>query len=463
MAGRILIVDNVPTNRIILKVKLSSAFYEVIQAASGRDAMMRAKQDQPDIIILDTNLGDMTAHEACAQLKADPITCDIPVLIATPAADTEAKIAALKAGADEFLTKPIDELTLTARVRALLRARSTTHELRRRNETARTLGFAEAPVNFTMPGKIVLVGRNPEDAMTWRAGLRGLVQDTIEISQADRVIEKIAADDAADVYLISADIMGSTGGLSLISDIRARANTRFAGIVVVHGAQDRKEAIMALDLGANDIITRGADPEEMALRLRSQMRSKKEADALRSTIDEGLRLAMVDPLTGLYNRRYALPHIAQIAQASNQAGQNFALMLLDLDRFKRINDTYGHAVGDEVLKEVALRMQKCLRSVDLVARYGGEEFLICLPQISLRDARITAERIRAAICDTAVTVTAQGDPVMSSVSIGLAMGGAPDGTPVQHDTQALLDIADRALYDAKAEGRNQVTLGPFAA
>jgi two-component system cell cycle response regulator len=458
MAGRILIVDNVPTNRIILKVKLSSAFYEVIQAACGRDAMQRAKDEQPDIIILDTNLGDMTAHDACARLKADPLTRNIPILIATPAGDTEAKIAALKAGADEFLSKPINELTLTARVRALLRARATTDELRRRNETARTLGFSESSANFSTPGKIVLIGRGPEDAMTWRAGLRGLVQDNIEIVQADRLLEMIAADQAADVYVISADIAGQTDGLRLISDIRTRDISRFAGIVVVHGAQDCKEAIMALDLGANDIITRGSDPEELALRLRSQMRRKKEADALRSTVDEGLRLAMVDPLTGLYNRRYALPHITQVADKSAQTGQNFALMLLDLDRFKLVNDTFGHATGDVVLKEVAKRIQKNLRGIDMVARYGGEEFLVCLPQTTLVDARIAAERIRAAICSTPIVTTHHGAPIMSSISIGLAMGG-----PQAQDIDSLLAIADRALYEAKSEGRNQVTLGSCAA
>jgi two-component system cell cycle response regulator len=458
MAGRILIVDNVPTNRIILKVKLSSACYEVIQAASGKDALQRAADSQPEIIILDTNLGDMTAHEACAQLKADPATRHIPVLIATPPGDTEAKIAALKAGADEFLAKPIDELTLTARVRALMRARATTDELRRRDATARTLGFAEAPASFSTPGKIVLVGRNVEDAMTWRAGLRGLVSDDIEIVPADRLLETIAAEQAADLYVISSDIAGGTSGLRLIADIRARQITRAAGIVVVHGRQDRKEAVMALDLGANDIITRGADPEELALRLRSQMRRKKEADVLRNSVDEGLRLAMIDPLTGLYNRRYALPHLTQISEKSAKSGQHFAIMLIDLDRFKLVNDTFGHQVGDTVLTEVAKRMRDNLRGIDLVARFGGEEFLVCMPMTTLMEARTAAERLRSAICGTPVATAPDGTPVSVSASIGLAMGGAS-----QASIEMLLQIADRALYDAKAEGRNQVTLGSYAA
>jgi two-component system cell cycle response regulator len=458
MAGRILIVDNVPTNRIILKVKLSSAFYEVIQAASGKDALERARDSEPEIIILDTDLGDMSAHEACAQLKSDPATRHIPVLIATPPGDTEAKIAALKAGADEFLAKPIDELTLTARVRALMRARATTNELRRRDETARSLGFAEAPSSFTAPGKIALIGRNAEDAMTWRAGLRGLVSDDIEIIQADRLLEVIANGHVADLYVISSDVLGDTDGLRLVADIRARPHTRSAGIVVVHGRQDRKEAVMALDLGANDIITRGADPEELALRLRSQMRRKKEADVLRNSVDEGLRLAMIDPLTGLYNRRYALPYITKISENSIKLGQNFALMMIDLDRFKSVNDTFGHAVGDLVLAEVAKRMRENLRGVDLVARFGGEEFLVCMPATTLVEARAAAERLRHVICSTPAAVTSDGVPVTISASIGLSMGGE-----VSESIEALLQISDRALYDAKAEGRNQVTLGSHAA
>lgn len=458
MAGRILIVDNVPTNRIILKVKLSSAFYEVIQAVSGRDALLRAADSQPDIIILDTDLGDMSAHEVCTRLKADPATHHIPVLIATPAGDTEARIAALKAGADEFLAKPIDELTLTARVRALMRARATTDELRRRDETARSFGFAEASVHFATPGKIALVGRCAEDAMTWRAGLRGLVMDNIEIVAADHLLETIAGGNGADIYVISSDIFGNMNGLGLIADIRARQSSRFAGIVVVHGSQDRNEAVMALDLGANDIITRGGDPEELALRLRSQMRRKKEADILRNSVDEGLRLAMIDPLTGLYNRRYALPHLTQISQEAAKSGQNFAIMLIDLDRFKTINDTYGHSVGDKVLIEVAKRMRDTLRGIDLVARFGGEEFMVCMPMSTLVEARTAAERLRAAICGTPVAQASDGTPVSVSASIGLAMGGDTNAS-----IEALLQISDRALYDSKAEGRNQVTLGSHAA
>ncbi|SFI48654.1 diguanylate cyclase [Celeribacter neptunius] len=457
MAGSILIADNVPTNRIILKVKLASAYYDVTQAPSGAEVLALARRMRPNLIILDMDLGDMTGFEACAELKSDPVTTHIPVAIITPAQDKEAKIAALKAGADEFLTKPLDELTLTARVRALMRASATSEELRRRNETSHALGFNEASNLYDHPGKITLIGSTTEEAMSWRAGLKGMVSDQISIERADHLLEAIYHGDVADLYVISAQAGGSSDGLRLISDLRAREQTRNAGIVVVHGAQDRKEALMALDLGANDLITRGADPEEMTLRLRTQMRRKKDADLLQMTLDEGLRLATRDKLTGLYNRHYAMPHLEKIAAEAQETGQPYALMLIDIDRFKAVNDTYGHAVGDAVLIEVAERLRDNLRGMDLVSRFGGEEFLICMPMTSLMEARMVAERLRSAICAHPATVTPEGIPVTVSASIGLAMGGTPGGRASA--TDRLLDIADQALYGSKADGRNQVTLG----
>ncbi|AJE48060.1 diguanylate cyclase [Celeribacter indicus] len=458
MTGSILIADNVPTNRIILKVKLSSAFYEVTQATSGAEALARARSERPNLVLLDIDLGDMTGYAACAALKADPLTAHIAVAIITPPRDQEAKIAALKAGADEVLGKPLDAPTLSARVRALMRASATSGELRRRGETVRALGFAEAPATFGRPGRITLVGSTAEEAMGWRVGLRGMIHDEIVIERREKVLRAVHDGAHSDLYVISTR-PGTGEGLRLISDLRAREATRHAGIIVVHGQQERREALMALDLGANDLITRGADPEEMALRLRTQMRRKRDADLLRQILDEGLRLVSIDSLTRLYNRRYALAHLEKIAEEARTGGRHFALMLIDIDRFKSVNDTFGHAVGDAVLAEVGQRLRDSLRGMDLVARFGGEEFLVCMPMTSLTEARAAAERLRVTICDRPMTIAPDGTPVTVSVSIGLAMGGGPDRSAIPD----LLAVADQALYSAKAEGRNQVTLGSHAA
>lgn len=265
-----------------------------------------------------------------------------------------------------------------------------------------------------------------------------------------------------DVFLIAAGPEGSSSGLHLMSELRSRSGTRHAAIcILVQPGQDAA-AVMALDLGANDLITAGSDPREMALRLNTQLRRKDQADRLRASMRDGLRAAVVDPLTGLYNRRYAMPHVARIAERAQQTGRAFAVMILDLDRFKSVNDTWGHAVGDAVLVDVATRLRDNLRPVDMVARIGGEEFLVVLPDTPLAQAEIAAERLRHVIAERPVSITG-GPDVPVTISIGLALGGeiglnrsgAPESLG-QPEVQALIDRADHAMLMAKTDGRNQV-------
>jgi two-component system cell cycle response regulator len=136
MTGRILIVDDVATNRIVMKVKLAQACYSVEQADSGAVALRAARENRPDLIILDVLMPDMSGLEVCRRIKADPETADIPVLLVTTLSDRASKMAGLEAGADDFLTKPVDEVTLLARVRSLIRARDTVRELRSGANTA---------------------------------------------------------------------------------------------------------------------------------------------------------------------------------------------------------------------------------------------------------------------------------------------------------------------------------------
>jgi len=216
---------------------------------------------------------------------------------------------------------------------------------------------------------------------------------------------------------------------------------------------------MALDLGANDILTEGFLPAELAIRLRTQLRRKADGDRLRASVEDGLRLAVTDPLTGLYNRRYAVTHLGRIAENAAATGRPFAVMVADLDRFKSINDTWGHPAGDAVLVEIAHRLRDNLRAVDMVARIGGEEFLIAMPDTDDAAAELAADRLRRIAQSTPVTLRDGRTRVAATISIGVAVS-AEDGTEPNAD---LIDRADRALLAAKAEGRNQVTLSRPAA
>ena len=456
MSGRILVVDDVATNRIVLKVKLAAACYDVLQAEGGEEALRLAQAERPDLILLDFAMPDLDGVEVCRRLKADPATADIPVIMVTAYDDTAAKLAALEAGAEEFLSKPLDDLRLLARVRSALRARSIAAELALREGTQAALGFSEPASTFETPSRIALIPPTPATGIAWRGMLAGRLRHRIEVMSR---AEALAARPAPDVFVIGVAPAQPMEGLLLLSELRSRAETRHAGILVVLPEAAREPAAMALDMGASDLMGDPPDPQELALRLKTQVSRKKQADRLRARLRDGLQMAVTDPLTGLHNRRYGLSHLAQVAARARKDGRSYAVMLVDLDRFKTVNDRYGHATGDAVLTAVARRLAASLRSVDLVARIGGEEFLVVMPEISAPAAQAAAERLRRAVADTPIEVPG-GGTLTQTVSIGVAIGGG-EGARSEESEAEVLDRADRALYRAKAAGRDRITFGPL--
>jgi two-component system, cell cycle response regulator len=467
VAGKILIVDDIATNRIVLKVKLSGARYETSQAATGQMALALARRELPDLILMDVRLPDLNGIEVCRQLKADPATSNIPVVLVTANAEPGTRLAALKAGADDFMLKPLDELVLLARLRSLLRARETDEELRLRETTCRELGFNEAQADFAGRATVALVAPSREAGVTWRAALSRHLPGTqvISLNRDEALSQGAGSGDGPDAFIIAADLGRPGDGLRLMSELRSRPATRNSVICIATGEGMRETVAVALDLGASDILpldlTAGDHAEETAIRLRNQLARKRVADRQRDSVTDGLRMAVTDPLTGLYNRRYALPHLARMAERAKATGRQFAVMVLDLDRFKQVNDTFGHDAGDTVLVEMARRLRANLREVDLIARIGGEEFLIAMPETTLENAHRTAERICRSVERGPVLLPDGMGEISITVSIGLAMGGGPQYQNAQ--VQELVTRADRALMGAKAEGRNQVTISATAA
>lgn len=461
MGGRILIADDVATNRIVLKVKLGAAFYETLQAASGRETIMAAGDSRPDLVLLDVEMPDMSGIEVCRALKADPVTRDIPVVMVTAFRDMDRKMAALAAGADEVFWKPLDEVVLLARLRSILRAREAAQELGLRQHTYRDLGFAEPPEGFAGPATVAIVARDAATRESRTEELRPYMSDRLVPMDPDAALSDTAGGAHPDVFVIGADLAQPGGGLRLMSELRSRHATRHAAICVVLPAGAADTAAMALDLGANDLIEADAEPAEIALRIRIQVARKRQSDQLRASVEDRLRLAMTDPLTGLQNRRYAMAHLGRIAERAKASGRAFAVMVLDLDRFKTVNDTHGHAAGDAVLTEVAARLSAQLRPADLIARIGGEEFLIALPDTALKDACAVAERLRRAVADRPVALPHGQDAIGMTSSIGLAIGNVAATRDMNVDE--LIHSADMALLTAKLDGRNQVTLGKDAA
>lgn len=458
MHGRILIADDVAANRIIYKVKFGDASYEPLLASDARSCLAMAQSQRPDLILLDLALPDMPGTQVLQELRADPATRSIPVIVLTASRDAEDRLKALSAGADDVMSKPVLDHVLLARVRNLLRARGEqgfaasawgmpAHSV---------LGLAEAQAGFETLGTVALVSARPETARRWKDDLTPVLRDTLVMMSPDQAMKPLPAGMGAppDVFLIEADLDGAGSGLRLMSELASRAATRHSATCIVTATAKGEATATAFDLGADDVVPRGLGARELALRLRILIRRKRQSDRLRAAVEDGLKLAVIDPLTGIYNRRYAIPRIAGIAAQAAQEGSDFAVMVVDLDRFKSVNDRFGHAAGDRVLAEAARRLSENLRMTDLLARIGGEEFLVALPQTTFEDAERVADRLREVIAQHPITLPS-GHALRVTASIGVAMGQAMDGAP--EDVAALIDRADKALLHSKSAGRNLVT------
>lgn len=467
MQGRILIVDAIATNRIMLKVKLAGAFYSVEQAASVTEAVIAARASPPDLIISALELPDGGAAEICTNLKTDTATSVIPIMAVCTRTDREVRMAALEAGVHDILLKPLDDTLLLGRVRSLIRARNAASEWQLRDDTSCALGLAEPAAAFAPAGKFMLVSTDRARLQSWTKDLRPRLRANLAASTISDIMRALDRAATPDVFAL---ILPERGGdaaptLRLISALRANAATRHAGILLLQTAPDPGLAADALDLGADDVMVDGFDAPELALRLGTLLSRTRIADQLRATVRTGLQAAVVDPLTGLHNRRYAMPHLERVAKSAQAADRSFAVMVADLDHFKRINDLYGHLSGDAVLVETACRLRRNLRAADMIARIGGEEFLIVMPGTTMSAAQDAAIRLCDAIGASPMNVPGSATPIPVTISIGMAIGGRPGkaALPACEGGETLMHEADKALYAAKLRGRNQVTLGRPAA
>ncbi|WP_127104429.1 diguanylate cyclase domain-containing protein [Pararhodobacter zhoushanensis] len=462
MTGRILIVDDLATNRIILKVKLNAACHETLLAATGAEALEIAHAQQPKLILMDMQLPDMSGIDVCRRLRASPATQHIPVVIVTGINDRASRLQALEAGVDEFLAKPLNEVILLARIRSLLRAHQTETELRLRSETWGGMDLAEGETVFALPGRIGLIAAETAISMVWRSALSPYLRERLMVLSPAAALADTPPGAAPDFYMIASDLGRYGSGQRLVSDLRSRTTSRHSAIALVLTQADPETAAMALDVGASDLFTMPMDPQETALRISLHVQRKRRADGLRSAVSTGLKMAITDPLTGLYNRRYALAHLDRIAAESRETGRRFAVMVLDLDRFKAINDTYGHATGDAVLETVARRLSGALDPGTLLARIGGEEFLVVIPTATLADARHTAETLCQAIGGAPISLPDGRGNITVTISVGLAMCSNPPPTPTRSAAREALARADAALMGSKTDGRNQVTINSAA-
>jgi two-component system cell cycle response regulator len=249
--------------------------------------------------------------------------------------------------------------------------------------------------------------------------------------------------------LVSLDFV-NFDGLRLCSQLRSLERTRHVPILAITGTDNNARLVRALEIGVNDYLVRPIDGNEVKARVRTQVRKKRYTERLRDNVQISIEMAITDALTGLYNRRYMETHIAMLMEQAVTRGKPLAVLVLDIDYFKSINDTHGHDAGDDVLREFATRIRKSIRGIDLACRYGGEEFVVVMPETNMAIATVVGERLRRRIATEPFAIQQGTRTVDVTISIGIAaLKPADTGASV-------LKRADQALYRAKREGRNRV-------
>ncbi|WP_085900657.1 PleD family two-component system response regulator [Kiloniella majae] len=455
MAARILVVDDIPANVRLLEAKLMAEYFEVITASDGQSALEIAAKEMPDIILLDVMMPGMDGYEVCSRLKNDPKMRHIPVVMVTALSEVSDRVRGLEVGADDFLTKPLNDVALFARVRSLVRLKMMTDELRVRQEASSrfdSLGSGEADEEEAISNANILLAETNDLTASKIINFLTELEHNVDHSRDPREVIELGQEKSYDLFIVALDL-GGEDGLRLCSQLRAHEETRHVPILLVLEEENLSQLAKGLDIGVTDYLVKPIDPNELRARCKTQIKRRRYHDRLTDMLKKSVALAYTDPLTGVYNRRYMNAHLDRAIMEIAETAKPVSALMFDIDHFKQVNDTYGHASGDEVLKVLAKRVADAVRDFDMLARYGGEEFVVIMPSASSEQAFTVAERLRTRVGDKPIEVPGSPDALTITISVGVATTSDP-----MEMADSLLARADTALYDAKSMGRNCVCI-----
>jgi two-component system, cell cycle response regulator len=451
MTARVLVVDDILANVKLLEARLSAEYFEVLTAYSGQEALDIVARERVDVVLLDVMMPGMDGFEACRRIKANPNSHHVPVIMVTALDQPSDKVQGLENGADDFLTKPVDDIALITRVKNLARLKMLNDEMVLRASTSKQMGVGDndalQKALASRAGRILLVDDHPRSATRLVEAL-SKTNDTFVERDPQTALIKLAEHNF-DLLIVSLSL-ANADGLRLCSQVRSLDRTRHLPIIILVEPGDEARLLRGLDMGVNDYLMRPIERHEMLARVKTQIKRKRFSDYLRNRLEETVELAITDPLTGLHNRRYMESHLKTLVADAISSGRPLSILVTDIDHFKNVNDTHGHDGGDVVLREFSARIRRNTRGIDLACRLGGEEFLIIMPETDIGRAYQVGERLRAMVASEPFQINPDLK-IRVTASVGLATLESADDTP-----ETVFKRADNALYAAKRRGRNRV-------
>jgi two-component system cell cycle response regulator len=451
--NRILIVDDEPLNVKLLKAKLSRDTYVTIEAFNGQECLDKVKAEHPDLILLDLMMPGIDGFEVTRILKKDPKTRNIPIIHVT-ALDTSAdKARALEAGADEFLNKPINTKELLTRIRSLLRLKKYQEQLSTRKVSEAHFLNAETPApkleNIDLKATILIADTNKKHVDFLKTHL-SIYCNRFFVTGNGKEAVSIAESENIDIVLLDIPL-SDMNGHEVCRRLKKMDRTRNIQVITITSVADLESKLKSIELGTDDYLIKPVNELELTARIKSFIKKKAYLDMLVSKCETAVKSSITDQLTTLYNHAFFKHYLGLELLRSLHQKHFLTLVMLDLDNFKNVNDSYGHQEGDRILQAVATVIRSSVREIDVCARYGGEEFAVVLPYTDRHIGSRIAERLWKGIANIQETSTATTGTGRITVSIGVAI------CPLDAlNVEDLIHKADTAMYQAKKAGKNQI-------
>ena len=447
----ILVVDDDPLNIKLLAAQLLSKGYRVMTASDGEMALAKIEETPPDLILLDIMMPGIDGYEVTRRLKTNPETKEIPIILVTALTEDSEKKKGLEAGADEFINKPVNYPELDARVCSLLKLKEYQDQIgsRKKSEHLMSQGTVKQETGDRRKANLptVLVAEDDRTSAKLMTTYLSAIPCKIETAGTGAEALRIISLKKIDIVLLDI-MMPVLDGFEVCKSIKEKEETIPIQVVMITGLTDTKSKLKGIELGTDDFLVKPVNKDELRARVNALIKKKAYIDRLRERVDGALVAAVTDKLTGVYNHGYLKRFIELEFKRSQRNNHHLALLMVDVDDFKRFNDTHGHQCGDQALAIVAKTLKSNIRDIDLIARYGGEEFTIVLPYADLEAAEIIADRLLQSM---SAHVAIPGAPdARLSISIGISV--FPDSCET---SEALLETADASLYRAKRNGKNQ--------